>query len=183
MKKLLLAGRLFLLFAIISCNDSAKSDAGSASKPISHKDHIMSVYAGIESGDMSKMDEFVADDIVDHGDMGDVKGRDSVKKMLGDIHNHFSNLKMNVVTEATDASGDYHFSLVNMTGTTKDASMGMPANTNVDRTSVDVVKFTNGKASEHWGFVNASEMMKMMNMNKAAQPDKMMDKKDTIPKK
>ncbi len=179
MKKLLLAA-IVLLSTAISCNDAAKTE--NTAKTVSHKDHVMMVYAGIESGDMSKVDEFIAEDIVDHMDMGDVKGRDSVKKVLADIHNHFSNLKFDAIAEATSASGDYNFTLVHMTGTTKDASMGRPANTALDQTSVDVVKWVNGKAVEHWGYANPQEMMKMMNMNKPAEPAAL-EKKDSLVKK
>ncbi len=179
MKKLSLAA-IALLFTAISCNEAPKSESSTTAP--SHKDHVMMVYAGIESGDMSKMDEICAADIVDHMDRGDVKGVDSIKKVLGDIHNHFSNLKFEAIAEATSASGDYNFTLVRMTGTTKDAGMGMPANTAVDRTNVDVVKWVNGKAVEHWGFASEQEMMKMMNMNKPAEPA-MMEKKDTVVKK
>lgn len=187
MKKVFLAAGSLLLLMIVSCNDAAKNNSAANSDAEKNKEHILSVYRGIESGDLSKMDEFVADDIVDHGGMADVKSRDSVKKMLSDIHNHFSNLKMELLAEGTASSGDYHFTMVRMTGTTKDAFMGMPANTSVDRTSVDVVKFVNGKATEHWKYANPREMMQEMSMNKPAEAakmdDKMMDNKNSVPAK
>ena len=53
-----------------------------------------------------------------------------------------------------------------MTGTTKDSSMGMPANTPIDRMGVDVVRIENGMAVEHWSFDDPRDMMKMMQMMK-----------------
>ena len=122
----------------------------------------LSIYKGIESGDLSVMDEFVAVDIVDHGGMADIKGLENVKKMLGDIHTHFTNLKFTLVSDGLSADGMYHFALVRMTGTTKDDSMGMPANTPFDRLGVDVVRLQNGKVVEHWGFDDTRDVMKMM---------------------
>jgi hypothetical protein len=41
-------------------------------------------------------------------------------------------------------------------------SMGMPAGTNVDMSPIEVSKFKDGKATEHWTFMQPAEMMKMM---------------------
>lgn len=127
-----------------------------------NRERSLSIYRGIETGDLSVMDKFVAVDVVDHGGMEEMKGLENVKKMLSDIHNHFTNLKLSVITEATSSDGAYHFALVRMTGTTKDASMGMPANTPMDHMSVDLVRIQNDKIVEHWSFEDSREMMKMM---------------------
>ena len=126
------------------------------------RQNTMAVYKGIETGDLSVMDKFVSKDIIDHGGMQDVTGLDNVKKMLADIHNHFSNLKITLITDAVSADGMYHFALARMTGTTKGDAMGMPANTPVDRMSVDLVRIENGMAVEHWSFDDPRDMMKMM---------------------
>jgi hypothetical protein len=140
-----------------------------------NRERNMQIYRGIETGDMSVMDKFVAADIVDHGGMEDVKGLQNVKKMLADIHNHFTNMKLTLVTDATSADGMYHFALVRMTGTTKDTTMGMAANTAMDHMSVDVVRLQNDKVVEHWSFEDSRDMMKMMGqMN--------MDKNKMMPK-
>lgn len=122
----------------------------------------LSVYRGIESGDLSVMDEFVSPDIIDHAGTGDIKGLANVKKMLADIRNHFTNLKFTLVSDGISADGMYHFALVRMTGTTKEASMGMPANTPFDRIGVDVVRLQNDKVVEHWSFDDSRDVMKMM---------------------
>ena len=142
-----------------------------------NRQRSMSIYKGIESGDLSVMDQFIAVDIVDHGGMEPVKGRENVKKMLADIHNHFTNMKFTLITDATSADGTYHFALVRMTGTTKDAHMGMPANTPMDHMNVDVVRIQNNKVVEHWGFRDMSHMMQMMEGMKDMGGMKKMDKK------
>jgi predicted ester cyclase len=116
------------------------------------------VYKAIESGDVSGLDSIIAKDIDDH-DMGGVKGLDSVKARLGDIHNHFSDLKFDVISQASN--GDYHFTMLTFSGTPKDNSMGMEPGKSFSMKGVDVVRIKDGKAVEHWGFTDNAEMMKM----------------------
>jgi predicted ester cyclase len=126
------------------------------------------IYKAIETGDVSKIKGYIDKDAVDHegGANGqDVQGGDSIIAMLGSIHNSFTDLKMEVISEAI--SGDYLFTLVRLTGTTTaNPGMGMPPNKKMDSKSVDVVKLKNGKASEHWEFVDPKDMMAMMGGNK-----------------
>ncbi|MGN6530155.1 MAG: ester cyclase, partial [Ginsengibacter sp.] len=93
-------------------------------------------------------------------------------KMLGDMHNHIKDLKMDLITSA--GNGDYVFSLVHISGTPTDSSMGMPGKS-FDVKGVDVVKFKDNKITEHWGFTEDSEMAKeMMEMqSKMSGADKM----------
>jgi predicted ester cyclase len=92
--------------------------------------------------------------------------------MLADMHNHVKDLKFDIIADA--ANGDYIFALVHISGTTNEAWMGMPAGTKMDEKGVDVVKIKDGKMVEHWGFVDANEMMKHM---KAMQMDNKMEGK------
>ena len=126
------------------------------------------IYKAIETGDVSKIKDYIDKDAVDHGGGAngqDVKGGDSIIAMLGSIHNSFTDLKMEVISDAI--SGDYLFTLVRLTGTTTaNPGMGMPPNKKMDAKSVDVVKIKNGKAIEHWEFVDPKEMMAMMGSQK-----------------
>ena len=169
MKGLLFATICCSFILLLSCKhlqahmDSATSNEGdSTSKNAAqtNRNNTVTVFKGIEKGDVSAMDNFVAADAVDHSDMGDVKGLDAIKKELNDMHNHIDNLKFDVLADATD--GDYHFTLIKVSGTTKDNSMGMPAGSKIDNTSVGVEKISNGKITEHWRYADAQEMMKMM---------------------
>jgi ketosteroid isomerase-like protein len=170
MKKVLSTAAFAVCCLFISCNNSPKStevkssaDTTStmASKEVSQSDknseNMKSVYKGIENGDLSVMDAFVAEDIVDHdGPRGPIKGRDSVKKFLADLHNHIADMKFDIISETT--GGDYHFALTRLTGKTKDGMMGMPANTTISDTTVDVVRLRDGKVVEHWGFERVRHM-------------------------
>jgi hypothetical protein len=172
MKKILFAAAS-LLFILVACNEATTSDddAGAAKNTERNNE----IYRAIETGDVSKLDSFVAADIIDHeGDMNGnpVRGRDSVKAMLADIHNHFDNLKIETISESTSADGKYHFAMIRFMGTTKDNSMGAPAGTVINSVAMDVVRIENGLAVEHWGFRQPAEMMKMMQgMQGGAKPN------------
>jgi SnoaL-like polyketide cyclase len=58
-----------------------------------------------QTGDVSKIDNVVSGDFLDHTDKGDVKGKDSLKSMITTMHNNFKDMKMGTKNEA--ASGDY----------------------------------------------------------------------------
>ncbi len=122
------------------------------------------IYKAIETGDVSTLKNYIAKDAVDHsgGANGqDITNGDSIIAMLGDIHNSFTNLKMDIIADAVN--GDYVFTLVHMTGTTNaNPGMGMPPNKTIDSKSVDVVRLKDGKAVEHWSFEDPKEMMQMM---------------------
>ena len=52
------------------------------------------------------------------------------------------------------------------TGTAATADMGMKPGTKFDMTAIEVSKFNNeGKATEHWEFMQPADMMKMMPQN------------------
>lgn len=130
------------------------------------------VYRAIETGDVSQLDDVFSDDCVNHGggmNGEDIKGKDAVIADLKQFHNWFEGLKFEPIAQAT--SGDYHFSLVHMTGTVTNAASGMPVGTNFDNTAVDVVKIKNGKATDHWSYMSMKDMMEMMkNMGGGAMP-------------
>ena len=156
MKKLfltILAGAFFFLMGS-SQNASDNTFAVNATQKVFH---------AIETGDVTGLDDIMDQNIVDHTMNGDVTGIDAVKNMFVQMHNHIDNLKMNSIANASD--GDYHFTLMTLTGTTNSEFMGMPANTAIDQTTVGVVRTENGKAVEHWDYLSAKDAMQMMHMH------------------
>jgi ketosteroid isomerase-like protein len=171
---------LFLLLAtavIISCNDTANVAAANDDQKMGdNKNHenMLQVYSTMETGDVSKLDSIIADDVVDHNanpDGSDLKGRDSVKKMLGSIHTYFEDgLKVDMLSDATSPDGEYHFSLIRMKGKAKANPWGMPVGQEIDDTNVDVVKLKNGKATDHWGFMSNGDINEMMKKMQGPMP-------------
>ncbi len=132
----------------ISCNSGGMS--ATAKKNIEVNDAIMKAY---EAGDFSKMGDYIAADAVDHGsDHGDVKGLDSIVADMKRYHAMMPDMKQ-VITR-TVADDEYVFTWSKMSGT-----MG---GKQIDMTGVDVTKFKDGKAVEHWLYSDPNEMMKMM---------------------
>ena len=152
------------MLLLMSCTDSTKTstDATSTSQYEDLLSKNRKVYKAIETGDAATLDSLIASDAVDHqGPNGtDITGTDSVKHMLADIHNHLNDGKFEVIESATN--GEYIFTLAHVTGTTADSSWGVPPGTKMDEKGVDVVRIKDGKMVEHWGFVDAAEMMKRM---------------------
>jgi predicted ester cyclase len=162
MKKLFSAAAVIMICLMISCNDSGSSSSTSGNdQNAQNLEKNRKVLKGIETGDSSLINPYIADDAVDHqGPHGDIKGGDSIRHMLADMHNHVKDIKFDVIADA--ANGDYIFCLSKMTGTMNDDSWGMPAGTKMDEKGVDVIKIKDGKMVEHWGFVDPAAMMKHM---------------------
>jgi hypothetical protein len=179
MKKLLfltIAG----LVCLASCNDNSStgtsSDNSAADKA---KANNRAVLKAIESGDVSKLDSYIAKDGIDHagaGGMMEVKGLDSIKKDLGSMKQDFSEINFDIQQEAVN--GDYLFVLAKMTGTTSaNPGHGLPPNQKIEMSGVDVLKFNSeGLLTEHWTFNDPRDMMKMMGGDKPMDT-KMDDKK------
>ncbi len=152
MKQLLFAAGLLLL---ISCNDGTTDADTNENNAQRNTEHSSNIYKAIESGNVSKLDSFIAEDIIDHNagiDGRDIVGRDSVKKMIGEIHTYFDGLKMEQISEGTSADGNYHFTMVRMTGKAKQNPWGMPVGQDIDDTSVDVAKIKGWQGGRTLGF-------------------------------
>lgn len=149
-----------LAFLLASCNvkktDSTDNDAKEKNLTA-----ITEINKAIESGDVSKLDQYIAADAVDHASpAGDIQGIDSIKSMLGRVHKMGTNMKMENIR--TVADGEYVFQWMRLTGTTASSDMGMPAGSNYDINAVQVTKFAGGKVVEHWEFMQPADMAKMM---------------------
>jgi predicted SnoaL-like aldol condensation-catalyzing enzyme len=162
MKKILFVASAGLFCLFTSCNSSttpaATAETKDNSKAQKNLDASHAVNKAFETGDVGPVDSVIADDFVDHTDKGDVKGKDSLKAMIVMSHKDSKNMKMEVVKELAD--DDYVFALMHFSGTS-DGTM-MPTKGPYDMHSMEVIKFRDGKATEHWEYMNPADMMKMM---------------------
>jgi predicted SnoaL-like aldol condensation-catalyzing enzyme len=175
MKKILLALPA-LLFILFSFQLTAQTKSAKLSdKARKNLEACKKVNDAIMSGNMAALDQFIAEDAIDHAGMhGDIKGRDSIKAELSKIHSMMSDMQMEVVKELAD--DEYVFQWMRMTGTAKTSDMGIPAGTNFNMTAVEVTKFRDGKAVEHWEFMQPADMMKMMQGGHGMSGDSTMQK-------
>jgi predicted SnoaL-like aldol condensation-catalyzing enzyme len=166
MKKILFMGCAGLVCIFTSCNSStpATTDAPGTTdsskaglqKNLASSDVVMKAF---QTGDVSGLDSVISDDFIDHGDMGDKKGKDSLKAMVKFVHASFKDMKFDKVRDDV-ADGDYVYSWVTYSGTS-DGTMGM-AKGPYKFNSVEISKFKDGKAVEHWGFIDGQDIAKMM---------------------
>lgn len=106
-----------------------------------------------EAGDFSKMGDYIAADAIDHaGEKGDVKGLDNIVADMKRYHEMAPDMKATMTKSLAD--DEYVFTWSNMSGTMD----GKPVN----MSSVDIAKFKDGKAIEHWVFMDPKDMAKMM---------------------
>ena len=175
MKKILSLFAIGLAFSCISCNNDKSDKTGDAMS--GKKDNSMTdknlaashaVNDAFATGNVSALDSVVADNFVDHTMTGDKMGRDSMKAMIAMVRADSKDMKMDIIKELAD--GDYVMSWMRFTG----VSNGTMAKAGpYDMRGLEIVKFKDGKAVEHWEYMDPMEVMKMM----APQPAGKMDDK------
>ena len=147
---------LFLFFT--SCNDAEKTSGPSAAAQ-KNLDAFHAVDSAFQTGDVSRIDQVVASDFLDHTPNGDMKGTDSLKAMITMMKNA-GDVKSEIKKVLAD--DEYVMAWMHWTGTSNGSVPGMPPAGPIDMSGVEVVRFKDGKAVEHWAFMDAVEAMKMM---------------------
>jgi predicted ester cyclase len=153
MKKNLFVVCASICFFLSACNNSANS--GNDNNISTSRD----IFKGIETGDTTKLSSIAADAVDHAGPYGEVTGVNSIKGMLAQIHAHIKDLKIEIINDV--ASGDYVYTWNKWTGTALDSSMGFTPNQSFNTSGVDIVRFRDGKAVEHWGFVDQKDVIAM----------------------
>ena len=164
----------FVLSAVITCCIlSCSGGKGMDDKAQKNLDNSKAIAKMFESGDFSKIGDYIAADAVDHASPhGDIKGLDSLKAMFTQYMGMMSDTKNEVVKGMAD--DDYSMLWLKQSWTSKvdDPMMGMKAGEHGTMESIEVAKHNaDGKITEHWSFMSMNDMMKMM--QKAMPPDAM----------
>ena len=119
----------------------------------------------MDSGNADALDAYIAPDAVDHQmdrSITTKTGLEGIKEMFTYYHNIFPDMKTTIHSMAV--SGDTLFGYCTSVGTASQPFMGMPAGEQMTLNAVDVVVFKGDKMTEHWGFMDMSDAMKMMQM-------------------
>jgi len=104
---------------------------------------------GINQGRMDALPELFADDFVDHGPTGDMKGRDVFAQMVEQWRSAVPDVHCTV--ENLFVEGDNVGWLVRTTDTHTGDGLGFPATGRTFETlSANIGLFRDGKAAEHW---------------------------------
>lgn len=179
MKKIFFAAFAGLLICTSCTSDNKDTEddkiKAEEQKNLAASDVIMKAF---ETGNTAGIDSVVSTDFIDHTDRGDMKGRDSMKAMVKFVHANFTDMKAEKLREVAD--GEYVFTWVRYTGNSN-GSPGMPKGP-YSMSSVELGKYKDGMAVEHWSFLDMQDMMKMMphadmtgmdNMDKPGKENKM----------
>ena len=156
MKKLLFLATTASVFFFAGCTDQkAEGPSAEAQKNL---DAFHAVDTAFQTGDISRIDDVVASDFIDHTPKGD-KGRDSLKSMITRMKNA-GTIKSEIKKEFAD--NEYVIAWMRWSGTSNGSIPDMPPAGPFDMNGIEVVRFKDGKAVEHWAFMDAREMMNMM---------------------
>lgn len=116
----------------------------------------------VNQGRLELIDEFAADDFVDHEELPGVSsGKEGVKEVFMMMRSAFPDLRFEV--EDVIASGDTAVGRVRMRGTHQGTFMDIPATgKQVDVPTIDWVRFRDGQAVEHWGVTDTGALMEQL---------------------
>jgi steroid delta-isomerase-like uncharacterized protein len=122
----------------------------------------------INAGNVDAVDELMTDDFVDHGPMGEMRGRDAFKEIVAmwrsavpDVHCAVENLF---------SDGDMVAWNVRVTGTHTGAMMGIPPSGNrIELVSPNIGRVRDGRAAEHWA--DQSMFQFLQQIGALPQPD------------
>lgn len=115
-------------------------------------------------GNFALIDEMLAEGFVEHEVFpGLPEGKEGVKQFFTMFRNAFPDL--HAKTEMMIAKDDKVVSYIIITGTHKGEFMGMAAtDKKINVKGIDIVRFENGKAVEHWGVTDSMTMMQQLGM-------------------
>lgn len=115
-------------------------------------------------GKFDAINELVAEGFVTHMPLqGYDQNREGLREFFMAMREAFPDLKCTV--DMLIVKGDKGVALITMSGTQKGEFMGMPASGKQFSTQgIDIVRFENGKAVEHWGVSDDMTMMHQLGM-------------------
>ncbi len=150
MKKLSFLSAIVICSLFVACKSESGGMSETAKKNLAVNDSITKAY---ERGDFSKMSEWIAADAVDHaGEQGDIVGLENIVAEMKKWKEMMPDMKSTMTRSMAD--DEYVFTWSKSSGTMNGQQ--------VEMTGMDVAKFKDGKAVEHWIYMDPKEMMKMM---------------------
>ncbi len=170
MKKLL----ALLVLAPALLTSCMKKDAATAGMEMSMKaaDSVKTYYingynavgAMFSSGKMDDANKYIADNFIEHQLLpGQKPGLAGLKEMMGAMHAAFPDMKF--TTNSITADSNSIWAQFTLTGTNTGPFMGMPpTGKKISVEGIDHLRMENGKAVEHWGFMEEKKMMQQLGL-------------------
>ncbi|WP_156166654.1 nuclear transport factor 2 family protein [Pedobacter sp. BMA] len=138
---------IFACTLIVTCLSVSRGFAQARSKDVSVSETRKNKKAddeflrALQTGDVSNLNDVAAPDFVNHG-VGNKIGPDSLKSSIRSFHSRFKPSKVEVVSRTTD--GEYFGNWVSFIG----------SNPKMIIDGIEMTRYSNGKAIEHWFFPN-----------------------------
>lgn len=157
MKSLLFLSGLYFIALLAGCQEKSSALSANAQKNLEITKNIREAIA---NKNMAKLDDFIAADCIDHsGDHGDIKGLDSIKAQI-QIYRAMADEKTDIIKELAD--DDYVMSWERNTGKYLTTGYGHKPGDLFDLQEIEIIRFKDGKAIEHWSMMPPADVMKMM---------------------
>jgi steroid delta-isomerase-like uncharacterized protein len=103
----------------------------------------------INKGNLKAADELFAEDVLSHGPMGDIEGREAFKEMVAQWRAAVPDVHCTV--RSVIAEGELAAWLVHTTGTHTGDDLGFPATgKRFETVAANMGRFRNGQGAEHW---------------------------------
>jgi len=156
---------IILIAVLMSCQSNHQNP-----NEAKYKAAYVAVNKIMDSGNADELDAYIAENAIDHQSDPNITnktGLEGIKDVFRYYHKIFPDLKTTIHSMAV--SGDTLFGYITSTGTSAEPFMGMPAGQQQTMNAVDVVVFEGEKMVEHWGFMDMSDVMKMMQSNMAGE--------------
>jgi predicted ester cyclase len=126
------------------------------------------IEVGMGQGDLSVLDELMAEDIVEH-QRGNRAGRDGAKEVAATLHRWMSDFSLTV--EDVAVAGDTVWTRNKARGVNTGAVMGNPpSGAPVEVDVIDILRFEDGRAVEHWGIADQVGLMLQVGAMPARRP-------------
>jgi predicted ester cyclase len=155
-------------FLFVSCQNNQQNQMTQK-----YKAAYVAINKIMDNGNVDSLGAYIAQDAVDHQlDTSITKktGLEGIKEVFRYYHNIFPDMKTTIHSMAV--TGDTLFGYCTSVGTASQPFMGMPAGEQMTLNAVDVVVFTGDKMSEHRGFMDMSDVMKMMQQQQHMMEEK-----------
>lgn len=124
--------------------------SATAKKNVEVNEAITKAY---EAGEFDKMGDYIAGDAIDHsGEQGDIVGLENIVAEMKKWQQMMPDMKGTPTKILAD--DEYVFTWSRSSGTMNGQK--------IELSGVDISKFKDGKAIEHWMFMDPKDMMKMM---------------------
>ena len=131
-----------------------------------NKAAAIKIITAFDNGDVDAFDAVIARDVKSHSEMPPgmkSTGLEAVKEMCKMNKTAFPDMKSRVHTVA--AAGDTVVVFYTSEGTNTGSLYGQPAtNKKISVDGVDIIRFQNGKAVEHWGVFDSMKMMQQLGL-------------------